>query len=61
MKRSDAIRLYGKKSWAKMLKTGYLDGITVTLTDGEDDIPESDLNRAYRASKVERLHPLDWD
>lgn len=61
MKESEAKKRYGKTMWDKMTATGYLTGITVTVKDGETDIPESDLSRAYRAAKGEKLHPLDWD
>ena len=61
MKQSDAIKKYGKKIWAKMMKTGYLNGITVGMVDGEPDIPESDLSIAYRVAKGEKIHDLEWD
>ncbi len=51
MRRSDAIKKYGK-DWQKMCDSGWLDGITLTqLPDGETDIPEYDLERAYNAVK----------
>ena len=52
MRRSEAIKKYGK-DWQKMLDSGWLDGITLTmLPDGETDIPERDLERAYNAAKL---------
>ena len=39
---------YGKKMYEKMNKSRELDGITVALKEnGEIDIPERDLERAY--------------
>ena len=61
MKESEAKKRFGKAMWNKMMKTGYLRGITVTLKNGEMDIPESDLSIAYRAAKGEKIHELEWD
>lgn len=55
-----ALEIYGKEMLEKMDKTGYLDGITVTrLPNGDIDIPESDLDRAFRA--VKKLPIGDFD
>ena len=52
MKKTEAIKRYGKKKWNALLKTGWLDGITVRrLSDGDIDIPEYDLERAELALK----------
>jgi len=61
MKESEAKKRFGKAIWDKGMRSGYLTGITVTLKDGEMDIPDPDLSRAYRASKGEKPHPLNWD
>jgi len=61
MKESEAKKKFGKSMWDKMLKTGYLTGITVSAKDGEMDIPESDLSIAFRAAKGERINNLEWD
>lgn len=59
MKRSDAIKKYGAKMFKKMSK--HLIGITVTIKDGKEDIPESDLELAYKVVKGKKVHPLEWD
>lgn len=48
-----------KKYWKKMAK--HLDGITVSKTkNGEIDIPDSDLKRAY--DMVTKGHSnIEWD
>jgi hypothetical protein len=52
MKRSDAIKKYGKKKWKAMNETGELDAITVRkLPDGDIDIPLCNLESAERAIK----------
>ena len=56
------IKKVGKKMWDKMCATGWLDGITVSLNpDGTTDIPESDIERAYRAAHGERITAWEWD
>lgn len=60
--KAQAIKKYGQKTWDKMCATGWLDGITVTLlSNGEMDIPESDIDRAYRASQGHYIHSEEWD
>ena len=44
MKISQAKRKY-KQHWKRMLK--HLRGVTASVTDGELDIPESDLEYAF--------------
>jgi hypothetical protein len=54
----EAKEKYGKKIWRKMQK--YLNGITVAvLPDRDIDIPEEDLENAYKELKGEKL--IDWD
>ena len=56
------IKKVGKKMWDKMCATGWLDGITVSLnSDGKTEIPESDIDRAYRAAHGERITAWEWD
>ena len=58
----EAEQKYGKEMLEKMRKTGFLDGITVSLLpNGEADVPESDYDRAFRAAQGQKIHPLDWD
>ena len=59
MKRNDAIMKYGKTMFSKMQK--HLNGITISIINGEEHIPESDLERAYKQVKGKKVHPLDWD
>jgi len=58
----EAEKKYGKEMLEKMRKTGWLDGITMTLNEnGEVDVPDSDYDRAYRAAQGKKIHPLEWD
>lgn len=58
----EVIKKVGKEMWDKMVATKWLDGITVTMNEnGETNIPQSDIDRAYRAAKGEKIHPLNWD
>jgi hypothetical protein len=51
---------YGQEMCDKMIATGYLDAITVVrLPSGEADIPQIDIERAYRAANGRTVH--DWD
>jgi hypothetical protein len=51
MKQKDAVKFYGESRWKKMNDSGWLNGITVEMADdGDTDIPERDLRRAYNAS-----------
>ena len=62
MNKETAIKKYGKSMLKKMEKTGWLDGITVSINkDGTINVPESDYDRAYRAAMGEEIHPLEWD
>ena len=51
----------GKKLIAKILEGPYLRGCTIAIIDGEEDIPESDIRRAIREMRGEKMDPLDWD
>lgn len=58
----EAEKFYGKDMLKKMRKTGWLDGITVSLNDkGEIDVPESDYDRAFRAVKKKKIGAFEWD
>lgn len=58
----EAKEKYGEEVLEKMIKTGWLDGITTTLNkDGIINIPDEDYERAYRAAKGEYIHSLEWD
>lgn len=53
---------YGKRIANKMKHSKYLRGITITLRDdGRMDIPEHDINLAYKDVTGKRIHPLEWD
>lgn len=56
------VKWFGKEMSDKMKKTGYLDGITCEMDEnGQLLIPRSDIDRAYRAAKGEKIHPEEWD
>lgn len=45
-----------------MKDSKYLECITLTLTEnGETDIPERDIELAYRDITGGYIHPLEWD
>ena len=49
MRWTEVVEKYGKKMAKKMKKSQYLKGITVTAyPDGVTNIPESDIERAYK-------------
>ncbi len=53
---------YGKKLTDKMKKSQYLQGITVKkLPNGEIDIPERDIDLAYRDVKKKPISITEWD
>lgn len=52
---------YGTEVTERMKKSGWLDGITVTiLPDGSHDIPQVDIDRALKAI-CGRAPVYDWD
>lgn len=56
----EADQKYGKENIEKMKKTGWLDGITVSLNEkGEIDVPEEDYERAFKAVYNKPIY--DWD
>ena len=53
---------YGKEMADKMSKSLFLTGITISINkDGETNIPETDIIRAYKDVTGKKIHPLDWD
>lgn len=45
-----------------MVRTSWLDGITCTITpDGKIDIPQNDIDLAYKAVKGKYINPFEWD
>ena len=59
MKRKELGKKYGKKLIDKIFKKGYLDGCTIAIIDGEDDIPEVDIIGAIKEMKGELV--VGWD
>jgi hypothetical protein len=60
--KEQVIARVGLKTWNTMLKTGYLDGITVKKNkDGTVEIPAADIDRAYRAAKGDKYHDWIWN
>jgi hypothetical protein len=58
--KEQVIKKVGLSLWEAMNKTGFLDGITVRKNpDGTIEIPEEDIDRAYRAANGEIIS--DWD
>jgi len=60
----EAEEKYGKLMLEKMIKTGFLDGITVTINkDGTMNVPQKDYDIAYKAVKYGKksIHPYEWD
>ena len=52
---------YGKELADKMKESSYLDGITITMRDGEADIPESDIHLAFKDTVGRKISPGEWD
>ena len=60
--KDEVIAEHGKEMWNLMCKTGRLDGITCHMNqDGSVDIPQSDIDRALRAAKGDRVGSEEWD
>ena len=59
---SEVEKKYGKELAKKMSKSRYLKGNTVTIRpDGKFDIPERDIDLAWRDVTGKAIHPLEWD
>ena len=53
---------YGKPLADKMKQSNWLEGITLTMRDtGETEIPESDIDNAYRDVTGKRIEDWMWD
>ena len=60
MKESDAIKKYGKEIYKKMGK--FMKDITVSWDkDGETNIPERDLELAYKQLHGYKMNSFEWD
>ena len=57
----DVEKTYGKPLADKMKESSYLDGITIIMRDGEADIPESDIHRAFKDTVGLKICPGEWD
>jgi hypothetical protein len=55
----EVIEKYGKWMADRMAKSPFLDGITVTMRDGQMDIPAEDIERAYQWAKGRKI--IGWD
>ncbi len=61
MKREELEEKYGKELINKIFKEGYLDGCTISIINGKEDIPESDIRRAIREMGGEKISSWEWD
>lgn len=62
MKKEELYKKYGKKSIDRIEREGYLEGNTIAiLEDGTEDIPESDILRAIKEMKGEKIEAWEWD
>ncbi len=52
---------YGKKLAEKIRKSKMLEGITISLKNGEEDIPERDIELAIKEIKGEKISDMEWD
>ena len=52
---------YGKKLTRKIRKSKILDGITISLKKGEEDIHEIDIELAIKEIKGEKISDSEWD
>lgn len=57
---SEVEETYGKELADKMKKSEMLCGITVTIRNGEFDIPESDIRLAYKDVMNIPIHPMRY-
>ena len=56
------IETYGEEMAAKMRDGEWLDGITcIVLPSGEIDIPQRDIDNAFRAANGEIIGDMEWD
>lgn len=52
---------YGTELIDKILKSKYLDGCTIAIIDGKEDIPEEDIMGAIREIKGMKFSTSNWD
>ena len=58
----EVVAKYGKEMSAKMAKSGYLENITLSINDdGKVDIPDRDIELAYRDIKGGKIYVAEWD
>ena len=57
----EVIEFYGEELAEKMEKSEYLCCVTVVMRDGKADIPERDIDLAYRDVMKLDIHPSEWD
>lgn len=59
---SQVIKKYGKDMADKMSRSPYLTGITISLNEnGEADIPQRDVDLAFRDIRGEHIGNEEWD
>ena len=62
MRESEIVAKYGKDFAEKIFNDTYMQCITITMyPDGETNIPESDVLRAVRHIKGEKISSFEWD
>lgn len=61
MKTSELEQKYGKKLINKIMKEGFLNGCTIAITNGKDDIPEIDIILAIKEMGGKKIGVFEWD
>ena len=61
MKKKELEVKYGKNLISKIFAEGYLDGCTIAIINGEEDIPEEDIVGVIRELRGEKIGLYDWD
>ena len=59
MNRKKLEKKYGKALIERIEKEGYLEGCTIAIINGQEDIPEEDILNALREMKGQRV--VNWD
>ncbi len=59
MNKKELEHKYGKKIINKIFRGNYLDGCTIAIVNGEEDIPESDIICALKEMRGEEIY--FWD
>ena len=57
----DVEKMYGKSMADKMAESEQLCCVTVVMRDGKADIPEIDIENAYKDITGQYIHPYAWD